>query len=38
MFETISNILRVGDIRRKVLFTLLMFVVSASVRSSLCRA
>ena len=27
MFETISNILRVGDIRRKVLFTLLMFVV-----------
>ncbi|WP_062107629.1 preprotein translocase subunit SecY [Bacillus niameyensis] len=27
MFRTISNLLRVGDIRRKILFTLLMLVV-----------
>lgn len=27
MFETISNIVRVGDIRRKVIFTLLMLIV-----------
>src|SRR6476620_390830 len=27
MFRTISNFLRVGDIRRKILFTLLMLVV-----------
>lgn len=27
MFQTISNIMRVGDIRRKVIFTLLMLVV-----------
>ena len=27
MFQTISNFMRVGDIRRKILFTLLMLVV-----------
>ena len=27
MFQTISNIMRVGDLRRKVLFTLLMLIV-----------
>lgn len=27
MFQTISNILRVGDLRRKVIFTLLMLIV-----------
>lgn len=27
MFRTISNIFRVGDLRRKVIFTLLMLIV-----------
>ena len=27
MFRTISNFMRVGDIRRKIIFTLLMLVV-----------
>lgn len=27
MFQTISNFMRVGDIRRKIIFTLLMLVV-----------
>ena len=27
MFETISNFMRVGDIRRKILFTLFMLIV-----------
>ena len=27
MFQTISNFMRVGDIRRKIIFTLLMLIV-----------